>query len=59
MSEILKEVLVANSAYSGAFGEKGKLALPPSRRIPIYGYIYNVRTGQLEEVPEATKVGAV
>jgi carbonic anhydrase len=28
------------------------------KRIPIYGYIYNVRTGQLEEVPEATKVGA-
>jgi carbonic anhydrase len=28
------------------------------KRIPIYGYIFNVRTGQLEEVPEATKVGA-
>jgi carbonic anhydrase len=26
-------------------------------RIPIYGYIYNVTTGQLEEVPEATKIG--
>ena len=26
-------------------------------RIPIYGYIYNVKTGQLEEVSEATKVG--
>ncbi|MDZ8023870.1 MAG: beta-class carbonic anhydrase [Nostoc sp. DedQUE01] len=25
--------------------------------IPIYGYIYNVKTGQLIEVPEATKVG--
>jgi carbonic anhydrase len=31
--------------------------LVPSR-IPIYGYIYNVTTGQLEEVPEATKIGA-
>jgi carbonic anhydrase len=29
------------------------------KRIPIYGYIYNVGTGQLEEVKEATKVGGV
>jgi carbonic anhydrase len=28
------------------------------KRIPIYGYIYNVRTGRLEEVKEATPVGA-
>ena len=27
------------------------------KRIPIYGYIYNVRTGRLEEVKEATQVG--
>jgi carbonic anhydrase len=26
--------------------------------IPIYGYIYDVKTGRLIEVPEATKVGA-
>ena len=26
--------------------------------IPIYGYLYDVRTGRLIEVPEATKVGA-
>lgn len=26
--------------------------------IPIYGYIYDVRTGKLVEVPEATSVGA-
>jgi carbonic anhydrase len=26
--------------------------------IPIYGYIYDVKTGLLVEVPEATKVGA-
>lgn len=25
--------------------------------IPIYGYIYDVRTGRLNEVPEATRVG--
>ncbi len=27
--------------------------------IPIYGYIYDVRTGHLNEVPDATKAGAV
>jgi carbonic anhydrase len=26
-------------------------------RIAIYGFIYDVSTGQLVEVPEATKVG--
>jgi carbonic anhydrase len=26
--------------------------------IPIYGYIYDVKTGRLIEVPEATEVGA-
>src|SRR3984893_5069502 len=35
MSEILREVLLANSSYSEAFGEKGKLALPPARRFGI------------------------
>src|ERR1700720_563284 len=35
MSEILKEVLSANSSYSRDFGEKGKLALPPARRFAI------------------------
>jgi carbonic anhydrase len=28
------------------------------RTIPIYGYIYDVRTGRLIEVPEATRAGA-
>jgi carbonic anhydrase len=27
-------------------------------QIPIYGYIYDVRSGELLEVPEATRVGA-
>lgn len=27
-------------------------------RIPVYGYIYDVRTGRLVEVPEATAAGA-
>ncbi|WP_066910725.1 beta-class carbonic anhydrase [Millisia brevis] len=27
-------------------------------RIPIYGYVYDVTTGRLVEIPEATKVGA-
>jgi carbonic anhydrase len=26
--------------------------------IPVYGYIYDVRTGKLIEVPEATAAGA-
>ena len=26
-------------------------------RIPIYGYLYDVATGRLVEVPEATKAG--
>lgn len=30
--------------------------LVPSR-IPVYGYIYDVRSGQLNEVPEATEAG--
>src|SRR6202166_1058322 len=28
------------------------------KQIPIYGYIYNVRTGRLEEVNEAIQIGA-
>jgi carbonic anhydrase len=27
-------------------------------RIPIYGFVYDVKTGRLIEVPEATRVGA-
>ncbi|MDE2060130.1 MAG: carbonic anhydrase [candidate division NC10 bacterium] len=27
------------------------------RDIPVYGYIYDVKTGQLVEVPEATRIG--
>jgi carbonic anhydrase len=27
--------------------------------IPIYGYVYDVRTGRLVEIPDATKVGQV
>jgi carbonic anhydrase len=30
--------------------------VPPT--IPIYGYLYDVRTGELVEVPEATEIGA-
>ena len=35
MSEILKEVLLANTSYSDGFGDKGKLALPPARHFAI------------------------
>ena len=27
------------------------------KSIPIYGYIYDVKTGKLIEVPEATRIG--
>lgn len=32
---VLEEVLAANEAYSDTFGDKGELALPPSRRFAI------------------------
>ena len=35
MSKILTEVLSANQAYAGAFGEKANLALPPARGFAI------------------------
>ena len=28
------------------------------RSIPVYGYVYDVRSGKLIEVPAATKIGA-
>ena len=35
MSTIVSEVLAANAAYSGAFGDKGNLPMPPGRRFAI------------------------
>jgi carbonic anhydrase len=35
LSQILDEVLKANNAYAGSFGDKGKLALPPARRFAV------------------------
>jgi carbonic anhydrase len=35
MSSVLKEVLSANDAYAGDFGDKAKLPLPPGRRFAI------------------------
>jgi carbonic anhydrase len=35
---------------------KGHPLVPDS--IPVYGYIYDVSSGRLIEVPEATEVGA-
>ena len=35
MSDILNEVLAANTAYVGTFGAKAKLALPPARHFAI------------------------
>jgi len=27
------------------------------KKIPIYGYVYDVKTGKLIEIPEATEIG--
>jgi carbonic anhydrase len=35
MSQIVNEVLAANQRYAEAFGDKGKLPLPPARRFAI------------------------
>jgi carbonic anhydrase len=35
MSQVLSEVLASNRAYAANFGDKDKLALPPSRRFAI------------------------
>lgn len=35
MSKVFTEVMRANAAYVGAFGDKGKLAMPPARRFAI------------------------
>jgi len=35
MSKILEEVLAANEAYAGDFGDKGSLAMPPGRHFAI------------------------
>src|SRR5271163_3285171 len=35
MSKVLNEVLTANHEYSQHFADKGKLALPPSRRFAV------------------------
>lgn len=35
MSKIQREILEANDRYAAAFGDKGKLAMPPARRFAI------------------------
>ena len=35
MGKVLKDVLAANAGYAKAFGDKGRLALPPARRFAI------------------------
>ena len=29
------------------------------KSIPVYGYLYDVKTGKLKEIPEATAVGRI
>ncbi|SRR5579883_2669518 len=45
----------AKSVYTDVKRIRSHPLVPPE--IPIYGYIYDVKTGKLIEVPEATKVG--
>lgn len=35
MSKIVREVLAANKSYAAAFGDRGKLAMPPRRRFAV------------------------
>ncbi len=35
MSKVVEEVLKANAEYASAFGDKGKLTLPPARKFAI------------------------
>ena len=35
MSKVLEDVIAANGAYASAFGDKGKLTIPPARRFAI------------------------
>jgi carbonic anhydrase len=35
MSQVLSEVLAANAAYAGTFGDKGTLPMPPGRRFAV------------------------
>jgi carbonic anhydrase len=46
---------LAKSVYADVKRIRSHPLVPPD--IPIYGYIYDVRTGKLIEVPEAIKVG--
>jgi carbonic anhydrase len=52
----------ANNDLAGSVTEdvkriKGHPLVP--KDIPVYGYVYDVKTGKLIEVPEATAVGSV
>lgn len=49
------QVLRANAEYSQHFGDRHPHVSPT---IPIYGYIYDVRSGKLIEVPKANEAGA-
>jgi carbonic anhydrase len=46
--------------YSSSQATRAPLGHHPfvPRNTPIYGYVYDVRTGALIEVPAATKAGA-
>ena len=35
MTALLNEILAANAAYAAGFGPRGRLAMPPARRLAI------------------------
>ena len=57
MAKVVDQVLKANKRYVAMYLQCRR---PGKRRpgtIAIYGYIYDVRSGQLNEVPKATEAG--
>jgi carbonic anhydrase len=51
--------LTINSQADSVISDVRRIRLHPlvPGDVPIYGYVYDVKSGRLVEVPEATKVG--
>jgi carbonic anhydrase len=54
-SKILDEVMAANAQHAGR--SPHPRASARSTQHPIYGYVYDVKTGRLNEVAKATEAG--
>jgi hypothetical protein len=57
MAKVVDEVLKASKRYVAKFGDMGQLPLPPAQRFAILTCMDAGRSGQLNEVPEATEAG--